>query len=246
MFTNRGLSAAGLTAILATSAASQASNANSEGFNRSLSDFARRSSLSIAFDQTRPQGALGRNIGFGYGISGAYLYRLDRDGVLSIRADVAGVEYGNEWKHVPFSESVGGRVQVTVRTTNYIIPLSVGPQLAWPSGPIRPYVNAGVGAQAFVTESAVEGVDNLSVIASSTNQSDVALMWVTGGGIYVPMVPGLKRLQLDLGMEYVYGGRARYLAPGSIVDLPGGEIRISSLESATRLVMLHIGARIGL
>ena len=235
MFINRSLQAAGLTAVLAMSAGAQVS-----------SDFARRSSVSIAASQTRPQGTLGRNIGFGYGISGAYLLRLDADGLLSIRADVAGMAYGNEWKHMPFSQTVGGRVQVNVRTTNYIIPMSVGPQLALPSGPIRPYVNAGVGVQAFVTESAVEGIDNLTVIASSTNQSDVAMMWVAGGGIYVPIVPGLKRVQIDVGMQYVNGGSARYLAPGSITDLPGGEVRISSLESATRLVMLHVGARIGL
>ena len=238
MFTHRGLHAAILTALLATSAAAQGAN--------SLTDFARRSSFSIAFDQTRPEGELGSNIGLGYGISGAYLLRLDPAGVLSIRADVAGVVYGNEWKHTPFSETVGGRVQVNVRTTNYIVPMSVGPQLAWPTGPMRPYVNAGVGAQAFVTESAVEGIDNLTVVASSTNQSDVAMMWVVGGGIYVPIVPGLNRLQLDVGLQYLNGGRARYLAPGSITDLPGGNVRISSFESTTRLVMLRVGARIGL
>lgn len=246
MFINRGLQAAGLTAILATSAAAQVSSANSEGSNQSLNDVLRRSSVSFAAIQTRPQGLLGRNIGLGYGISGAYLFRVDDSGVLSIRADVAGIQYGNESKHTPFSETVGGRVQVNVRTTNYIIPMSVGPQLAWPSGPIRPYVNAGVGAQFFLTESAVEGSDNFTVIASSTNQSDVAAMWVAGGGIYVPIVPRLNRVQLDVGVQYVRGGRARYLAPGSIVDLPAGQLRITSFESATRLVKLHVGARIGL
>lgn len=234
MFINRSLQVAALTAILATSARAQV-----------FTDFARRSSVSIAASQTRPQGTLGRNIGFGYGVSGAYLFRLDSKGLLSIRADVAGVEYGNEWKHTPFSETVGGRVQVNVRTTNFIIPMSIGPQLAWPTGPIRPYVNAGVGAQAFVTESAVEGIDHLT-IASTINQSDLTMMWVAGGGIYVPMIPGLKSVQLDLGMQYVNGGRARYLAPGSITDLPGGNVRISSLESTTRLVVLHVGALIGL
>lgn len=97
-------------------------------------------------------------------------------------------------------------MQVTVRTTNYIIPMSVGPQLAWPSGPIRPDVNAGVGARVFLTGSAVEGTDNLTVITSSTNQSDAAM----------------------------------------ITDLAGGGVRISSMESATRLVMLRVRARIGL
>jgi len=246
MFTNRGLQVVGLTAVLATSAAAQTSNANAEGRDNSLRDFLRRSSVNIAVEQMRPQGALGRNIGLGYGISGAYLFRLDSRGVLSLRADAAAVEYGNERKEAPFSETVGGRVRLNVRTTNYVAPLSVGPQLAWPSGPIRPYVNAGVGAQAFFTVSDVEGTDNFGAIASTTNQSDVTMMWVAGGGIYVPVVPRLTRVQLDVGMQYVFGGRARYLAPGSIVDVPGGEVRISSLESATRLVKLHIGARIGL
>lgn len=244
MLKNRSLQAAGLTAILATSAAAQSSNTNSEGLNRTLSDLAARSSVSIAAIQTRPQGTLGRNIGLGYGISGAYLFRLDREGVWSIRADVGAVNYGNESKRSAFSETVGGRVQVRVRTTNYIVPMSLGPQVAWPSGPIRPYLNAGIGAQAFVTASDVEGIDDRLVIASSTNQSDAAITWAAGGGVYVPIVRGATRVQLDLGMRYVNGGRARYLAPGSIVDLPGGDMRISSFETSTRLVMLHVGARI--
>jgi hypothetical protein len=36
------------------------------------------------------------------------------------------------------------------------------------------------------------------------------------------------------------------LAPGSIVDLPGGKVRISPMESATHLVVVRFGARIGL
>ena len=246
MFTTRILHAVGLAAVVATSAAAQVTEADSQSLNRSVGAFLRRSSFSVAASQSRPQGTLGRNIGFGYGINAAYLFRLDDAGVFSLRADIGGLQYGSEWKRSPFSETVGGRVQVRVRTTNYIIPMSVGPQLAWPAGPIRPYVNAGVGAQAFVTESAVEGVNDLAVIASSTNQSDAAMMWVAGGGIYLPMVPGMNRIQLDIGMRYVAGGRARYLAPGSIVDLPGGALQMSSMESTTRLIMLHIGARIGI
>jgi hypothetical protein len=74
----------------------------------------------------------------------------------------------------------------------------------------------------------------------------VALAWVAGGGISVPIVRGATRAQLDVSMQYINGGRARYLAPGSIIDLQGGEVRISSLESTTHLVMVRVGARIGL
>ena len=50
-------------------------------------------------------------------------------GAERMRADVGVVEYGNESKRAALSETVGGRVQVNVRTTHYIVPMSIGPQL---------------------------------------------------------------------------------------------------------------------
>jgi hypothetical protein len=245
MFSNSSLHAAGLVTLLATSALAQDST-GSDGRHRGWRDFLDRSAISIAFDQTRPQGELAHNIGVGYGANAAYLYRLDAAGVWSIRADVAAAAYGNESSHSAFSETVGGRVQVNTRTTNYIVPMFVGPQVAWTTGVIQPYMNAGIGAQTFVTESAVEDGFGYGAIASSTNQVDATLAWVAGGGVRVPIVARSTRAQLDFSMQYVHGGRARYLAPGSITDLPGGNVSISAFESATHLIMLRAGARIGL
>ena len=238
MFKTTGLQALGLTAVIATTSSAQT-------IAGPASDFLRRSSVSIAVAQTRPMGTLGDNIGMGYGVSGAYLFSVDSRSILSLRADIAAVQYGDESKRSAFSETVGDRVQIRTRTSNYIFPITIGPQLAWPAGPVRPYVNAGVGAQAFVTESDVEGVDDRLVIARSTNLSDATLAWVVGGGVTVPIIRRATRTQLDVSMQYISGGRARYLAPGSIVDLDGGEVRITSLESTTHLVMVRVGARIG-
>jgi hypothetical protein len=213
---------------------------------QSSNQLALRSSLSVSAVQTRPQGSLGRNIDFGYGVNGAYQFRIDKSGFLSLRADVGVVDYGNESKRTALRETVGDRIQVNVRTTNYIVPMSVGPQLTWPTGAVRPYVNAGVGGQAFFTESDAEGSSDHTSFASTTNQSDFTSLWTLGGGIYVPVVAGNTNVQLDVGFQYLNGGRARYLAPGSIVDLPGGHIAISPMESATHLVVLRLGARIGL
>ena len=238
----RSLQALGLTAVLATSSAGQSATKNPQDLDASPRDA--RNSLSIALIQTRPQGMLGRNIGLGYGASGVYLLRMD--GMWSLRADVAAAAYGNVSRRSPLSDAIGGRVQVNTRTTNYIVPLSVGPQLSLRVGPTRPYLNAGVGVQGFLTESSVEGGNDHTVLASSTNQSDAALLWVAGGGIYVPIVPRFRRAELDVSMQYLHGGRARYLAPGGIVDGESGAVRITSLESTTHLVMLRVGARIGL
>lgn len=200
----------------------------------------------IAFTQTRPRGALAGNIRSGYGVVGSFLLPLDRAGLLSLRADLGVAEYGHETNRAPFSESAGGRVEVDVRTSNIVIPGSMGIQLTPSLGPIAPYVNAGVGAQAFFTESSVQSTSGGSALASSVNQSDVALAWTLGGGFYVPLSSGPKNVQLDIGVQYIQGGRARYLAPGSIVDLDGGGIAITPMESTTHILALRFGARIGL
>jgi hypothetical protein len=210
------------------------------------SEFEMRSSGSLSFTQSRPVGALQQNIGFGYGLNGAFLFRLDRAGIISLRTDLGFLDYGAESKRVPLSPTIGGRIQVRVSTNNYIVPMSIGPQLTWPTGPVRPYVNAGIGGQVFFTESHVDGVDDNHDVASTTNQSDVASSWVAGGGIYVPLYQKRTRVLLDIGVQYANGGTARYLRPGSIVDLPNSQIQITPLESTTHMVLVRVGVKVGL
>lgn len=212
--------------------------------HRGPSEFARRSAGSITAIQSRPQGAFARNVDLGYGVEGAYLFRLDDAGIWSLRLSAGIVSYGSESRRTPLSESVGGRVKVDVKTGNYFVPMSIGPQLAWPRGTVRPYVNAGVGGQAFFTESHLEGSDDLGAFASTTNHSSFAASWSAGAGVYVPLRRGRTNVQLDLGLQYLNGGTTRYLAPGSITDLPDAQTSITPLESATHLVLVRFGARI--
>jgi hypothetical protein len=209
-------------------------------------EFVRRSSGGITFIQSRPLGVFGDNIGFGYGAEGTYLFRLDRRGILSLRGDIGIANYGNESKRVPLSETIGGRVQVRVSTNNFLVPMSIGPQLTWPTGAVRPYVNAGIGGQAFYTESHVNGVDDADDFGQTTNQSDFTSSWSTGGGVYVPLSEGHVKVLLDLGVQYYAGGEASYLRPGSIIDLPNAQIAIVPLHSETHLLLARIGVKIGL
>lgn len=232
-------------AVTAVTAAAQDSTGR-EPLDHGPSELAKRSAASLTFIQSRPQGAFGRNVGLGYGLDGAYLLRLDEAGIWSLRVSAGIISYGDESRRTSLSESVGGRVLVDVKTNNYIAPMSIGPQLAWPSGWFRPYVNAGVGGQAFFTESHLEGTGDRTAFASTTNHSSFAPSWALGGGVYMPVYAGKTKVQLDLGMQYLNGGRTRYLAPGSITDLPGAQISVTPLESATHLVIVRFGARIGL
>ena len=213
---------------------------------RQPSEFARRSSGSFSFIQARPQGGLADNIGFGYGLNAAYLLRVDHTGYLSLRADLGFTQYGSESFRVPLSSTIGGRIQVKVSTDNYIVPMSIGPQLQVPVGPVRPYINGGIGAQAFFTESHVDGSDDDYDFAHTTNQHDWTSSWVAGGGVFIPLYTKKMSVLLDLGVQYFGSGHARYLRPGSIEDLPNSQIRITSFESDTRLALVHLGVRIGL
>lgn len=233
-----------LLATVVTSVASAQTPANTDGSSSGLSEFVRRSSASIAFVQERPQGAFQRNVGLGYGVDGAWLLRLDRAGFWSLRASAGVASYGHESRRTAFSESVGGRVSVDVTTTNYIVPMSIGPQLSWPTGSFRPYVNAGVGGQAFITESRVEDTGGFTTLASTTNHSSMSEAWTVGGGVYMPLYVGRFQLHLDLGLQYFNGGTARYLAPGSIVDLPDAQISVTPLESRTQTAIVRLGLRV--
>jgi hypothetical protein len=131
-------------------------------------------SVAVAFIHARPVGALATNIGFGYGGSAALLLPVDRRGVLSLRADVGVAEYGHEETRTAFSETVGGRVDVKVRTSNAVVPFHIGLELSPDLGVILPYVNGGIGGQGFYTESSVEPLGGGLPLATTVNQWDVA------------------------------------------------------------------------
>jgi opacity protein-like surface antigen len=209
-------------------------------------EFERRSSGNITFIQSRPVGDFQKNIGLGYGANLTYLFRLDREGFLSLRGDAGIAVYGGEHFYAPLSPTVGGRIQVKVSTTNNVIPLSFGPQISWPYGPLRPYLNAGLGAHYFFTESSIQGTDDEYEFANTTNQSDWTSAWVFGGGLYAPIYEGKTKVSLDLGVQYYKGGRAQYLRPGSITDLPNAQIAIQPLESDTHMLLVRLGVRIGI
>ncbi|HTJ22876.1 MAG TPA: hypothetical protein VL383_10810 [Gemmatimonadaceae bacterium] len=223
----------------------QDSGGSSPRQGRGPSEFALRSAGDFTFIQSRPTGAFADNIGLGYGVNAAYLYQLDRDGILSLRADLGFLGYGHESKRVPLSSTIGGRIQVRVSTTNYIVPVSIGPQLTWPTGNVRPYVNGGFGGQFFYTQSSIDGNNGSTTDFSTTNQHDQTHAWVAGGGVYVPIHSRKVNVMLDAGVQYFTDGRAQYLRPGSIIDLPDAQIQINPLESDTHMLVVRLGVRVG-
>lgn len=201
-----------------------------------------RFTISGAPTLAQPKEDFSLNVGNGFGAGGALLYRLDRPGILHLRFDASFLEYGREKKRVPFSSTVGARVLVDEVTTNSIIGLSFGPELALPSGPVRPYVNAAFSGLFFRTTSSVNGgLSNGEAIASTTNYSDATHAWIFGSGVRIPVAGTRSRVSLDFGVRYHRGALASYLREGSIQDNPNGTISFTPLSSRTPYLVYLIG-----
>ena len=190
---------------------------------------------------SQPKGDLANNIDNGFGGDFYGLYRVDYDGVLSIRADVGGAEYGSET--LPAPSVFGGRIGFEVETSNSIFWGSIGPQITLPAGPVRPYGNVAIGAMDFTTRSSVRGTGDYEgeTFASTENQSDATRTWIFGGGLYIPLRGNLSLMKIDIGGRYFTGGDATYLRRGAIRDNPDGTITMFPSHSKTDQVTWHIG-----
>jgi hypothetical protein len=192
----------------------------------------------------QPKGEFGSNIDTGFGGNVVFMYKLDPAGVFSLRADLGGMQYGSERKRVPFLPYTG-RVLLDVTTTNNVYWGAIGPQMQLlTSGPVRPYVNAAIGVQGFVTQSALSGSDESWDYASTTNSDDAAVAYMAGGGVYIPLGKTATSASLNIGARYHFGGTASYLREGDITDNADGTITLHPRNTKTDMVMWQIGVSV--
>jgi len=195
----------------------------------------------------QPVGEFDDYVGVGFGLGGHLLLRLDPAGVMSLRVDGGFLNYGRESKRVCLSSTVGCRILVDLVTSNDILFGSIGPQLAVPSGPVRPYVNGGIGLSYFATTSSLSGTSSANDdFARTTNFDDVTLAWSAGGGLYIPLRIGSTTLAIDLGARYLLNGEVEYLREGDIEDHPDGSITLHPTRSEANLLVWHIGVSVGI
>lgn len=193
------------------------------------------------FTVSQPKGEFGEHAPTGYGGNVVGLFKLDQRGIFSIRADLGGLQYGSETKRVPFLPYTG-RVLLDVITRNDIFWGAIGPQMMLiTTGPIRPYANAAIAVQDFVTETSLSGSDDSNDYASTTNSEDATLAFIFGGGTYISFSNNRTYPVLNLSARYHFGGTARYLRKGDITDNPDGSITLHPVTSKTDFVLWQIG-----
>jgi len=206
-----------------------------------------RFSISAGPVFTEPTGEFRRYLSNRVGGGGGLLYHVDRSGVVALRFDISGISYGREIRKVPISESIGQRILLDETTANSILNISFGPELAWPKGRIRPYINGGISKLLFRTTTWLGGSDSEGNVISTTNFKDSARAWFAGGGVRLPIGSrsvALRAITLDFGLRYHSGATASYLREGSIQDGPGGTINITPLVSRTPYLAYVAGIRV--
>ena len=193
---------------------------------------------------SKPKGEFADYVDQGYGFNAGGMFRLDRAGMLGLRAEVGGLQYGRERMPVAFDFS--GRLSADVVTTNTIAWLSAGPQLTFPTGPIRPYANVAWALTNFRTTSSIEDRQTRENFATTENASDYSSAVVFGGGLYIPIGGRTSTAMLTLGGKYYYGGEATYLPEGGIEDNPDGSITLHPARTKTDFVIWQLGVSVGI
>ena len=170
-----------------------------------------------------PRGDFGLIVDEGWGFELGGRYALDPGGVLSVRASLGFINYGNET--LQFCSVYSCRVGVDLDTRNNILFFGVGPELGVQLGPLRPYARTAVGVGYFETTSGLSGDDSYTY-ASTSNFDDVVFQERVGLGLGLRVSNGRHPVWVDFGADYHRNGVASYLREGGIVDQPDGSILI--------------------
>lgn len=177
----------------------------------------------VGVQVAQPVGDFRTNVSHAWGIGSSVRHHFRWFNPLGIRGDFSFLNYGNERQRVPLSSTVN-RVLVDMRTSNNIIVVSGGPELALMHGPLRPYVFGFVGYSYFYTESSAGDDDGGSAFARTTNFDDGGLATGGGGGLRIPFRARTTEVAVDAGARYTRNGVRSYLRSGDITDLPDGSL----------------------
>ncbi len=200
-------------------------------------------SAGLSLNVTEPRGAFAQTTNTGFGLSANVLFRLDPSSILNLRADLAFQNYGNVRQRVPLSPNLGNLIRVDLNTSNNIATFLVGPQLLGPTGAFTPYASALGGFSAFWTTSSVEGTNEQTPFASTTNSSDFA--WAYGGatGAYIRVSNGVRPIRLDLGVRYLRHDDVTYLTADEVRDSFENQRNPQPLRSRVDYFTYYVGVQ---
>ena len=183
------------------------------------------------------------NVRDAWGVNSSLSHHFSAIPAIGLRADVSFLNYGNERQDVPLSSTIN-RVFVEMNTSNNIVVFSGGPELAVPSGPVRPYVHGFAGYSYFFTQSSVGDDDGGGSFASSTNYDDGGFAAGGGGGLRIPFTTRRTAVSIDGGARFTRNGSRSYLRSGDIIDLADGSFTFTPRETDADYWTYYLGVSV--
>lgn len=196
--------------------------------------------LDIAVQVAQPVHEFAENIDVAFGVGSSIRHHFSWFRPLGIRGDFAMLNYGNERQRVPLSNTVN-RVTVEMNTSNNILMVGGGPELAVMQGPVRPYAHGFIGYSYFFTESSAGNDNGGGTFARSTNFSDGGLATGGGAGIRVPLRARMTEVSIDGGARFTRNGVRSYLRRGDVIDLPDGSLQFTPRVTHADFWVYYLG-----
>ena len=200
--------------------------------------------VGLDFITADPVGEFGQLVEVGFGAELGGRFPIAARGALSLKTNVGFIIYGHERAHLCFNVPIGCRIDTDLVTTNDIVYVGVGPEIAVPTGPIRPYLNGTAGFSYFFTRSSLNGGDDHDF--GTTHFDDFVGALTVGGGLRAELKGGRAPIVLDFGLQYHRNGVADYLRKGDILDHPDGSITLFPNRTEANLLTYRIGVSFGI
>lgn len=202
-------------------------------------------SFSLAF----PRGEFQSNVkqtGIGGNIE--YFFINSSDVVpFSFGANLGYINYGNESRRAPFSNTIPD-VTVDVERSNNIVQFQLLFRVETKNTLVRPYLDLLFGGSYLYTSTSIRKEGTNEEVTTSTNFDDFAWNYGAGAGIlfkvYEPKSEGelWGPLMVDFKVRFIAGSEAEYLKEGSIlVNTTNGTISYTTQKSKTDLLTANLG-----
>ncbi|HYC51319.1 MAG TPA: hypothetical protein VEB19_09455 [Gemmatimonadaceae bacterium] len=199
----------------------------------------------IALQYAQPVHGFASNVERAWGIGSSLHHHFAAVPFLGLRGDFSYLNYGNERQRVPLSSTVN-RVFVEMNTSNNIVFVGGGPELAVPQGPVRPYIHGFAGYSYFFTQSSAGDDNGGGSFASTTNYDDGGFASGGGAGIRIPLQTRRTSVAIDGGARFTRNGERSYLRTGDIIDQPDGSLTFTPRFTEADYWTYYLGASITL
>ncbi|MBT8397834.1 MAG: hypothetical protein KJN92_12760 [Gemmatimonadetes bacterium] len=187
-------------------------------------------------------GELSESNAFGLGLEVAGRVFWGGSDRLALRVSVGVADYG--WD--------GGAICIRLRIacpvhqreiTNSITFLELGPELSWPTGNVRPYLNASVGFAGLGTSERIKEAFSDFVLETGLYSHNTSSLGV-GGGVDVKVGKGQNPLVISFGVQYHRFGWVRHLPREAVVENPDGSYSLSPVATRANLITYRVGAAV--